>query len=137
MSFKFAILCHLICHFNSIFQPFSNVMLSTTSLLFVSRHSIPITQCNCYSVPKLTHTTSHFNLSTKSMRSCSVLHNFPLQLFTPHHFYQHTLRFTLPHNFSHNHKLFFPRRFLHSTPLTTQTKTLPPSHKLSSHLQQI
>ena len=46
--------------------------------------------------------------------------------------YQHTLRFTLPHNFSHNHKLFFPRRFFLSTPLTTQTKTLPQPHKLSS-----
>ena len=54
-------------------------------------------------------------------------------LFTPYHFYQHTLRFTLPHNFSHNHKLFFPRCFLLSTPLTTQTKTLPPSHKIATY----
>ena len=52
-------------------------------------------------------------------------------LFTPHHFYQHTLHFTLPLNKFPNRKLFFPRRFLHSTLLTTQTKTLLQPHRLS------
>ena len=107
-------------------------MLSTIPLLFVSRHSIPTTQCNCYSVPKLTHTPltpTYRQNRCDSARFCA----FPFAiLFTPHHFYQHTLRFTLPNNFSHNYKLFFPRRFPLSTPLTTQTKTLPQPHKLSS-----
>ena len=67
----------------------------------------------------------------------AILHDFaqfPFAiLFTPYHFYQHTLRFTLPNNFSHNHKLFFPRRFLHSTPLTTQIRLLLPSHKIVNY----
>ena len=61
-------------------------MLSTISLLLMSRHSIPIIQCNRL-FRSQTH-TSHFhsNLSTKSMRFRSILCNFPLPfLFTPHH----------------------------------------------------
>ena len=107
-------------------------MLSTIPLLFVSRHSIPTTQCNCYSVPKLTHTPltpTYRQNRCDSARFCA----FPFAiLFTPYHFYQHTLHSTLPLNKFPNIKLFFPRRFLLSIPLTTQTRTLLQPHKLSS-----
>ena len=125
MSFKFVILIQS-------FKPFSVVMLSTIYMLFVPRHSIPTIQCNCYSVPKLTHTPLSFNLSTKSMRSCTILCNFP----SPFCLLQTTFISTpfvllCLTTFPTNIKLFFPRRFLLSTPLTTQTKTLPQPHKLS------
>ena len=38
----------------------------------------------------------------------------------------------LPHNFSHNHKIVFPSTFFSLCLLTTQIKSLPPSHKMSS-----
>ena len=83
-----------------------NVMLSTIYMLFMSRHYTSITQCRCYFTPLY----FHFNLSTKSMRFRAILYNF-LSLFCLLHTTSLSMFFTL---------------YL----LTTQTKSLPPSHKI-------
>ena len=107
-------------------------MLSIIYPLLVSRHSTPIMQCNCYFPSQITHPTSTPTCQPNRSKSLRFA-QFPLHLFTPTPLsYQHTLRPTLPHNLFPIIKLFFPRRFLLSTPLTTQTKTLPQPHKLSS-----
>ena len=137
MSFKFAILCHLFCHFILNFKPFQSIMLSTIPLLFVSRHSTPITQCNCYFRPKsptpLPTSTCQQN-RCDSARFCAIsfrhfVYSTPLLSAHP--------SVILPHNFSHNYKIVFPSTFFTLCLLITQVETLPPSHKLSSHLQQI
>ena len=130
MSFNFVILFQTLSHFQSI-------MLSTTSLLFVSRHSIPIMQCNCYFPSQTTHPTStptYQQNRSKSLRFQQLPTPLVYSYTTS---YQHTLRPTLPHNFSHKHKIVFPSTFFTLCLLITQVETLPPSHKMSSHFQQI
>ena len=93
-------------------------MLSIIHLLLLPRHYTSIIQCRCY----FTHTT--FTSTCQQNRSiwCDFLRHFvihkPLVISTP--FVPTAI------------KLFFPRRFSLSAPLTTQTKSLPPSHKMSS-----
>ena len=101
-------------------------MLSTIPPLFMSRHSTPIMQCNCcyyWEWKPNSHTPLPLQLVNKIDAILLDFVHFPFAiLFTPHHFLIST-------PFS---CFIFPRRFLHSTLLTTQTKTLPQPHKLSS-----
>ena len=100
----------------------------------------PIIQCVCYFPSflfQITHPTFYSNLSTKLLHFrpfCTISFAF---CYSQHHSYRHTLRSILPLNKFPIVKLFFPRRFLLSTLLTTQTKLLPLSHKLSSILLQL
>ena len=126
MSFKFVILFQSFSHFQLLCS------LSSTCCYCLAT-PLPSFSATVISLPflfQITHTT--FTPTCQQNRSFSArFAQFPFATcLLPHHFYQHTLRPILPHNFSHNRKLFFPRRFLLSTPLTTQTELLPPSHKI-------
>ena len=119
MPFKFVILFQSLCHFKSIPALYHLHVVIASPLH--SHHSVQL----------LFHSTSlsnyshhiHSNLSTKSMRFRSVLCNFPSPFCL-----LHTTFISTP--FSHFH---FPRCFSLSTPLTTQIKSLPPSHKIVAH----
>ena len=105
--FKFVIL------FQS-FMPFSNpLVLSIIYQLLLPRHYILITHCSCYFTP-----TSIF--------LCHFCYSHSTCLLPCH--------FLISTPFNHFH---FPSTFFTLCLLTTQIKSLPPSHKLSSLLPQI
>ena len=121
-------------------MPFPVFMLSIIYPLLLPRHSLP--SFSVYVISLHSFSKSHTPLFTPTcQQNCSIFvrfAQFPSPFcYSQHHSYRHTLRSILPLNKFPIVKLFFPRRFLLSTLLTTQTKLLPLSHKLSSILLQL
>ena len=75
----------------------------------------------------------HTPLSLQIVNKIAPFVQFPFAiLLFPNHLLSAHPSSTLPHNFSHKHKIVFPSTFFSLCLLTTQIKSLPPSHKMSS-----
>ena len=121
MLFKFVIL----------FQSFSHFQL-LCSLSFHRCYCLATTLPS-FSAIVISHTPLPFKTCQQIVPFPSVFAQF-LTLFVIHDttFISTSFALLCLSTFPTNIKLFFPRPFLLSALLTTQTKTLPQSHKLSS-----
>ena len=123
-------LCHLILSFyfklSAIFNPLCSLASHCCLCL-----ATPLPSCNATVISVSKHTPhSHSNLPTKSLQIApfSTSSHFTCLLHTT---------FLSAHPSFHFALQLFPSTFFTLCLLITQIKTLPPSLKLSSHLQQL